>query len=379
VTNPEIPPVLLWEFKDNNLGYTTSYPAVVYAGPSTWAIAFGSGPTDYDGISSQSAKTYVVNLVTGAQVGALATSAGGGAFMGDPISVDLDIADSQCTGGSCDYSSDLVYIGNSEGKLYRIKDMTSVSAGAASVFVDLNNANKPITSAPSASRDNDGRLWLYFGTGRFFDTDDKVATYTQTVVGAKEPIDNAANLTYGTVVSSGLLSVTDYEVYEGGYVDKDGDDVSDARFSELVNEIKQKDGWAVNLALWAGERCITKPVILGGILTFSTYAPEADICSYEGDSYLYALYYKTGTAYYEDVIGHDDEPLDTGAGTATLKNFKESVSLGYGLSASPSLHVGKRKGARVLLQTSTGEIVEVVEQNLPEGYRSRPLNWRQPH
>jgi type IV pilus assembly protein PilY1 len=238
--------------------------------------------------------------------------------------------------------------------------------------------------------DNDGRFWVYFGTGRFFAEGDKVNTDTQALCGVKEPIDlddadgdsDTQEFTYAEATQS--LIVTDYTVFEGGYVDTDGNfSTYETTFDALVDDIKQYaaetaprdyDGWV--LALTGGERCITKPTVLGGIVTFSTYKPIADICSYEGDSYLYALYYKTGTAYYKDIFGTGDDTMTVGS--ETHEDVLRRKALGHGVSASPSLHVGKRKGARVVLQTSTGEIVEIDEENLPEAYKSRPLHWIQP-
>jgi type IV pilus assembly protein PilY1 len=393
ITDPESAPDLLWEFTDANLGFTTSYPAVIYVDASTWAIAFGSGPTDYDGTSTQYARTYVIDLSTGQQLTGSPITTGNttnnDSFMGDAISVDLDIRASQCSSGSCSYSSDLGYIGNSEGKLYRITGTTSASAGTASVLVNT-SATTPIISAPAVSMDNDGRFWVYFGTGRFFAEGDKVNADVQALVGVKEPIDlddadtdgDYEEFTYAEATQS--LVVTDYTVFEGSYVDTDGNFTTyETTFDALVDDMKQyaaetaprdHDGWV--LALTGGERCITKPTVLGGIVTFSTYKPIADICSYEGDSYLYALYYKTGTAYYKNIIGIGDDTMTVGS--ETHGDVLRRKALGHGVSASPSLHVGKRKGARVVLQTSTGEIVEIDEVNLPEAYKSRPLHWIQP-
>ena len=155
--------------------------------------------------------------------------------------------------------------------------------------------------------------------------------------------------------------------------------------NDVVDDIKQYpsptetaprdyDGWI--MALTGGERCITKPTVLGGIVTFSTYEPIADVCSYEGDSYLYALYYKTGTAYGKKIIGYGSHTITVGSDV--YDEISKRTALGHGVSASPSLHVGKKKGARVILQTSTGEILEIDEENLPEAYKSRPINWIQP-
>jgi type IV pilus assembly protein PilY1 len=308
--------------------------------------------------------------------------------MGDPISVDLDIRASQCSSGSCSYSSDIAYIGNSEGKLYRITGTTSASAGAASVLVNTSTTT-PITAAPAVSMDNDGRFWVYFGTGRFFAEADKVNTDTQALVGVKEPVDlddadtdgDTQEFTYAEATQS--LVVTDYTVFEGGYVDTDGNFTTyETTFDALVDDMKQYaaetaprdyDGWI--LGLTGGERCITKPKVAGGIVSFSTYKPIADICSYEGDSYFYALYYKTGTAYYKNIFGIGDDTITVGSDTHG--DVLRQKALGQGVVAPPSLHVGARKGARVVLQTSTGEIIEI-DVNLPEAYKSRPLHWVQP-
>ena len=393
VTNPEASPSLLWEFTDTNLGFTTSYPAVVSIDrtttPDTWAIAFGSGPTDYDGSSTQTAKAYVVNLKTGVQIGSSLTTGGINTFMGDPISVDIDLSSSQCIDGTtCSYSPDVAYIGSSEGKFYRITGITSSSAGTASLFLDLADANKPIISAPSASQDDDGRLWLYFGTGRFFSDADKATTHTQSLAGVKEPLTDYADstsLSYAEVNKDNLLDVTNYSVFEGGYIDTNGDlSHLETTFAQLVDNIKQTtadtdtpkhyDGWIVNLT--GGERCITKPTVLGGIITFSTFEPDDDLCAFEGESFLYGLYYKTGTAYYESIIGYGDDTITVGADIC--KEISRAISLGQGVAATPSLHVGTKQGAKAFVQSSAGEIVVIEQENLPEGYKSRPLHWIQP-
>ena len=401
VTDPEAIPTLLWEFTDANLGFTTSYPAVACTDHSNnfWALAFGSGPTEYDGTSNQPGRTYVLNLKTGEHLNnsPIGTNSGFDSFMGSPVSVDINVPGSQCSAGNCAYSPDVFYIGDSLGTLWRITGVGLWWAGTQSYFLYLGNT-KPIISAPTSSQDDDGRLWLYFGTGRFFDDTDKGNTDTQVLVGLKEPLDwndcdsdsDTGELTIdcGTptmVPSSNLLDVTNYSVFEGGYVDTDGN-LSDYEtlFDDLVVDIKQTpsdtddpkhyDGWILDLT--GGERCLTKPTLLGGIATFTTFEPDDDVCAFEGESFLYALYYKTGTAYYESIIGYDGDTMTVGSDT--YKKISKSVSLGHGVAASPSLHVGREQGAKAFVQSSTGEILIIEEENLPEAYKSRPLHWVQP-
>ncbi|MDO8547517.1 MAG: hypothetical protein Q7R68_09180, partial [Nitrospirales bacterium] len=81
ITNPEKEPKLLWEFKDKDLGLTSSTPAVLRVSPSTdsfgnpqsktdstgekWYAVFGSGPTHHDGFSGQIGRVYAVDLANG--------------------------------------------------------------------------------------------------------------------------------------------------------------------------------------------------------------------------------------------------------------------------------------------------------------------------
>jgi type IV pilus assembly protein PilY1 len=314
--------------------------------------------------------------------------------MGDPMSVDIDISAAQCSAGSCTYSPDVFYIGNSQGKLWRINSTGIWSAGTESTVLDL-GTTKPIIAAPSASEDDDGRLWLYFGTGRFLADTDKTNTDTQSLVGVKEPLDwndcdsdsDTTDLTIycaspATIPSSNLLDVTNYTVYEGRYVDEGDGGTYDTTFSALVDDMKQYasdtatprpyDGWIVNLT--GGERCITKPTILGGIVTFPTFDPrlQDSTCGLTGESFLYALYYKTGTAYYKSIIGYGDDTVTVDS--ETYKEISKKVTLGRGMASAPSLHVGQNKGARAFAQSTTGEIF-LIEEKLPGAYKSRPLHW----
>lgn len=384
ITDPDNPE-FMWEFTDANLGFTTSYPAVVgidrSSDPDNWYIAIGSGPTDLDGTSTQGGRTFVVDLATGTCVYSYTTSVGS-AFMGDPISVDVDINNSQCTDTGCTYNPDVAYVGNTEGKFYRL-----LPSGTTDVFLDL-GPTKPITSEANASQDEDGRLWIYFGTGKFISNADKTNTEIQSLVGVKEPYDwgdcdtnltltiNCATPTNPSL--GNLLDVTNITVYEGGHVEGH----ASGTFEGLVNDIKQDnsgdaqyDGWIMDIP--AGERCMAEPTVLGGIVTFTTFRPDSHVCAFEGESFGYPLFYKTGTAPYVNVIGYGDSTWTDGDGQ-THKEISRRVYIGQGVAATPSLHIGDQEGAKAFIQCSTGEIRIIQEMNLMEGYRSRPLYWIQP-
>ena len=102
VTNPEAPPKLLWSFADPSLGLSTGYPVIVRTGStctgcekgnpadSTWFMLVGSGPTGYDGSSSQRGTIFVVDLHTGVLTTTFPTP-DDHALMGQGVTVDVDL------------------------------------------------------------------------------------------------------------------------------------------------------------------------------------------------------------------------------------------------------------------------------------------------
>ncbi|MBU2547542.1 MAG: hypothetical protein KKB20_03940, partial [Proteobacteria bacterium] len=202
VTDPH-DPVLLWERTYTNIGLTTSLPTVAKVG-SSWFMIFGSGPTDYAGYSSQKASIYIVDLRTGT-LRLRYEGAEDLAYMGSPITVDVGL----------NYSVDVGYIGESFlsgttnlGMIYVIRvpktndaDGNWQTTTAGDVY-DENPANwsiyrmmtvgGPVTASPAASFDSLNNLWVYFGTGRYYNDADKTNTSAQYFFGVKDPYYNSS-------------------------------------------------------------------------------------------------------------------------------------------------------------------------------------------
>lgn len=114
------------------------------------------------------------------------------------------------------------------------------------------------------------------------------------------------------------------------------------------------------------------PTLLGGLLTYTSYQPHADNCKAEGVSNLYGVYFLTGTAWDENVFGtYTDEE-----GRSIVR---DKLGLGVGLATTPSLQVGEGKdGGKAFIQTSTGEIIEIDQKNLPiPNATSGRRGWKQ--
>jgi type IV pilus assembly protein PilY1 len=117
------------------------------------------------------------------------------------------------------------------------------------------------------------------------------------------------------------------------------------------------DGW-YRVLQDPRERVIGQSALLGGLITFTSYQPFSDLCTAEGMSSLYGVHYQMGTAWYENVFG-----------TYSIDNrtvVRDKLSLGRGLAVTPSMHGGgDGTDAKAFVQTSTGEIIEIGQENLP--------------
>ena len=396
VTDPERKPKLLWRFTDTNLGFSTTYPGIAHiknssTGAEKWFMVVGSGPDNfepndapnstrgYDGSSNQDGKIFIVDLLDGSLDRTFTTDSK--AFMGDPTVVDGDL----------DYTSDVIYIGNAydksgnpvawtNGKVYRINTNSDLNPNNWTLSTLLNyNGMGPVLVGPSASKDSAGNLWVFFGSGRFWSSDDKVNSDQQRFYGFKDACwkENSGSTSCSTTYTlNDLVDSTNLTVCAsgagGGIYDSSGGDCSTPDYGSYTNYLtsvaRPAQGWYIDLTDTGSppsERVLSKSVVLGGIVLFTAFTPDSDICSFQGDSALYALYYETGTAYIKPVIG------TTGSGTSETINKR--TDLGKGMPTTIGMAVGK--STKGFIQTSTGTIVEI-DTDAPGG-RSGPASWRE--
>ena len=342
-------------------------------------------------------------------------------FISDPIAVDYNL----------DYRADAVYFGtvsgtdkNSsgvvqidskgnlvytwDGKLRRIyiNNDTSVSDWVGdSVLMESTGLSQPITAAPTATLDAYGNSWVYFGTGRYFVSSDS-SSQPQTYYGIKDPAfvlqsttnctsfqgdDCAINKTHlvdvsyatiTTTTSSGAQTqtFTGVSVPTGVTIPAACQSTANSwgcwtslmvEDSDPIKNITGTTGWMLNFGA-LGERNIGQAALLGATLTFTTYIPSTDICTFEGNSYLYGLYYLTGTPYFVPILG---STLVSNTNNSTTSIMTTFIPLGLGLSASPNIHVGSEQGSTVFVQTSTGAIRTINEANVAPTSSGR-RGWR---
>lgn len=314
VTNPDSPS-FMWEFYLNSaspgtLGYSTTGPAIVRVGEKSkngrWFAVFASGPTgpidttnkQFLGKSDQNLKLFIVDLATGALVRTIDTGLAN-AYAGSLSNSVIDTE--RWNGGSSGfYQDNAVYIGYvqkdtstntwTKGGVLRLLTKESIDPNDAdatkqwAVSTVISGVG-PVTSSVSKLQDRQkGKLWLYFGTGRYYyktdDPDSQRALY-----GIMEPCYTSANTIDGSCTTARTVG-------------------------ELVNQTTSpaatlpadKGGWYINLdtsALndgFASERVITNPIAAtNGAVFFATVRPTTDVCGFGGNSFLWAVKYDTGS------------------------------------------------------------------------------------
>lgn len=460
ITNPESPPILLWNFDDpDNLGLSTSIPTLLRKKETNeWYAVFGSGPgssdsldkAPYEGISKQNASIYILRLNgNNGDVGSWCTVGDQNcpkpnywirkvgedptnnvidpnAFMADPITIDMDL----------DYDVDVMYIGNTycpsgktcpsldpnntpspwAGKMYRLKTKPSIDP-ANWELTTLFDPEQPITAAPSASVDDFGNLWVYFGTGRYMTQTDKHFNNSDFMhfYGVKDVcspwkndgVDNCKNaykqicpasttgksILVDPISEDDLIEVwdeahevdsdkvcsndntksctEDSECWQDQNVEEPGVTCVPASddFETYLNEARSCNtaGWMYRFPE-AGERSISKPVVFGGLVIWPTYLPSKNMCKTAGESFLYAVYFETGTATDHEVFIED--------ANSDKDHIDRRKRLGEGLPSDVS--IAKRGSKRIVAfsQSSTGAIFQS-ELTLGAPLSSKFIGWKE--
>ncbi len=413
VTDPTATsPTVLWEFGHNldtrfpslvagrsELGFTLSFPTVVKVG-ADWFAIFGSGPKsayvpDYGANSFQQGKVFVVDIATGDLKAVFTISDPNSQFF-DPIAVDIDFDKTNKVKGAnfTTYNTDAVYIGETfkagglfQSRMWRIitKNNPDPSKWEMSLLFTT-NPGESISAAPASASDDSGNTWLFFGTGRYFSDADKADMTKQSFYGIKEVCWDFPNGKWdGNCLSSSsqnsdatynnpsvtnspasLINTSNAVVKTTGAVAgvSGGGGGVPANFDDLLTLSQKAKGWFFNFTT-LGERSLSKPTIIGGLVLFTSFVPSADVCGFGGDSFFYSIFYTTGTAYKQSTIG-------TGQTGEILRKTAGSKT---GLGSSVSVHSGQESGGKAFVQYSTGEAAEL-SFTTATSFKSGIVSWK---
>ena len=312
VTDPGRP-ALLWEFNDPALGYAGTGPAIIRVGApgrnGKWFAVFGSGPTgpidttshQFLGRSNQTLKFFVVDLRSGQLVKVIDTGISE-AFSGSMVGGSID-ADRWNPASPGNYQDEAIYVGYTrksestgawtDGGVLRIVTNESLDPADALrpwTWSKVIDGVGPVTSAISRIQDKKYKhLWLYFGTGRYYNRSGvSIDDYgsQRAIYGIKEPCYNTTAKPGNSLDSSCTASVT------SGITDQ----------SDTLTEASDigRGGWKINLgsstAGYGAERVVSDAVALSnGAVFITSFVPTSDACGFGGNTYLWALDYRSGS------------------------------------------------------------------------------------
>jgi Tfp pilus tip-associated adhesin PilY1 len=371
-------PQLLWEFSDPRLGYTTVTPAILRVKDTTetvgsprngkWFAVLATGPSGpvsggsfYGNTDERPLTIFVLDLKSGTLLqtfnnlpssnafnsgnAATHTQVAGMpsyAFAGSLASSSIDIDRVSITRGG-NYSDDAIYIGYTKGDPN--PNPTTWNKGGVLRLLTNNDPNPanwkistlvdgigPVTTGVQKLQDITAHnLWLYFGTGRYYLRGDDV-TNQQTLFGIKDPCYNSGDNYTANCTTTVAASSSSSGASGTNLVDQ----------STSINTVaSSKDGWFINLGAAATgsypKRVITDPIAnFDGSVTFSTFAPSTDVCSYGGNTSIWEVKYDTGGVASTNLMGQLLIQLSTGA-------FQE-VNLGTDFTESQGRETTSFKG-----------------------------------
>ncbi len=286
---------VLWEYTDSDLGLVLGEPVIAKMNNGKAAVIVGNGYNS----ATERGMLLIIDVETGALIHKIDTMAGSAAStngLASPRGWDAD------GNGTLDY----IYVGDLLGNLWKF-DLTSTSptswgsafgtVGAPVPFfvaLDGYGVAQPITGMPGMGINarkgdaNFGKLYVFFGTGRYITTSDVTNKQAQTWYGL---IDNGVAITNGRTD----LKQRSIEI-EGNISGYSARAFSLAAAGDMVG----KKGWYMDLVSPSsgaqGERMIGKHNLFGQVLTATSMIPDPDQCKPGGSGFLNAVDPFTGAA-----------------------------------------------------------------------------------
>lgn len=295
VTDPTDPKAL-WEFTNDNLGYTFGQPEIGKLRNGKWVAVLPSG---YNNVNPGDGKgrIFVLDAYTGQPVAGLAnglaTSAGS-----TTTPAGLGHIRGWVNDARLDNTIERVYGGDNLGNVWRfdINDNVGAAGMEALLLAQLKNADgvaQPVTSRPELG-DADGVAMVFVGTGRYLGDSDLTDTTKQSVYGIKDALTAAG---HGDVRSTGAnfvqQTIATGTCPSGASWCKAGASVRTTPSPKTVN-LAEHGGWYVDLPI-SSERVNTDPLLVLGTLTvISNVIEPGDLCKVGGSSWVNYFNYKNG-------------------------------------------------------------------------------------
>ncbi len=249
-----------------------------------------------------------------------------------------------------DHIEDALYIGDLYGNMFRVDNIGKGQTPAVSRLFKFNpypnnpDVNPIRAKASNAYGKNAGEMWVYFGTGRYETQADAGTSSQQYFFGLKD----------GASPRATPYTLSDLRPLEARFVSASVG-ASTVKVRTVNGTNAGSEPWALKLfakqADWGGpvsasgsERVFTKPLVVGGIVFFTTFIPDATTCGGSGDTWVFALDYKTGLPPANPVFDLDGDKKF---------NDKDKVEINGQKVVPVGIYVGRGQGSHPVLFKDT--------------------------
>ena len=173
---------------------------------------------------------------------------------------------------------------------------------------------------------------VYFGTGRYIDQDD---------------IDDASQQTFYCVIDNHSgVSVDRYDLVD--------------QTSSIQQVTPGYRGWYIDLVQAAGERIVKPDALVAGVVYFTSFQPNSEVCGSGGWSWLYAVDFRDGSA------------MDNDDGTENDVTDGRVTDIGSGIGSEPVFDIANEQ---IIVQLNDTRIsVQDVEMDIK---RLIVRSWRE--
>ncbi len=342
----------------SEVGYISGRIPLVKLNTGQYAAIFGNG---YNAGGSGKASLFIVNIQNGNIIKRISTGVGTPESpngLANPVAVDID--------GNA--TADYVYAGDLRGNLWKF-NLSGASKGSWKKQYKLFAAGKPITQTPNVSKHPEGDYMVYFGTGKYMESNDIGDTSANKFYGIWDHFDSRvkqSDLIAQTVTSTTSINGQSYRLVSQNNVN-------------YTSNTPDK-GWYLSLPL-QGERSVSDAVLTGGKVIFNTLTPSFGTCSTGGTSWLMELdYLSGGMLNFQALDTNGDNIIDStdtvvgGLGSSTI-NFTPVIVRAQPTTDGPGSNTTSNKQEYKYMNQSDGSVTKVTES--ASGEKSRRSSWRQ--
>ncbi|WPH20442.1 PilC/PilY family type IV pilus protein [Variovorax paradoxus] len=278
ITDPTSPS-MLWEFTDQNLGYSYGNPVITKKADGTWVVVFASGYNNTGGDGK--GHLFVLNANTGEKLQDIATTAGTVSAPSGLAKINAWIDD------AANNTSKRFYGGDMLGNLWRFDIDGLIEPRRAALKLatfQVGTTPQPITTKPETVEIT-GKPVIIVGTGRYLGQSDITDSTQQSVYAVKDPLTNNG---WGDVRADTTNFVRQTFTLAGTEAE-----AKTASVSNNAINFSTKAGWWIDLP-HSKERIATNLGLQLNTLAIATAIPNGDACAAGGSSWRYYLNAATG-------------------------------------------------------------------------------------